>query len=243
MFTNLWAFVSAWYNLPFTVSLAVSALLAGLQWLGLGGDPDAEPDLDAELDGGPDGDADLETDLSAETEPDSLDEPTSGEVDGESAAPGLSLLAFIGIGKAPMMVVLATLFAALGILGWSLNALGAALTGGFPAALLALTGPAALLGSAGLTGQAARWMGRALPPVSTTASSAESLVGRAGTVISPFVDQRYGLVHLRDQGGTLISVFAVAISDEPIKRGDPIVLVRYLAERKCYGVIRSKAAL
>ena len=38
MLANAWSFLSAWYNLPFTILLAVCALLAVLQLIGLGGE-------------------------------------------------------------------------------------------------------------------------------------------------------------------------------------------------------------
>jgi membrane protein implicated in regulation of membrane protease activity len=235
MFTNLGAFVLAWYNLPFSLLLAVCALLATLQLIGLGGD---ESDSDLE------GEADLDQDL--DTEPD-LDSDSAADTDtdaeADSPTPTLSLLAFLGVGKAPLLVVLLILFGTLGILGWSANALVAAIFGNYPAFMLAFTGPLALLVAATFTSRMARWIGKALPPLSTTASLAESLVGRMGTVTSPFVDEKYGLIHLRDSGGTLISVFAISAGGETLKRGESIVLVSYQAARKCYVAMRSKALL
>lgn len=238
MFTNLGTFVSAWYNLPFTILLGLCAVLAGLQLLGLGGDDETDPDLEAETDLDPDleTDTDLESDAEADTE---AEADTDGQAD--TPAPTLSLLAFLGLGKAPLMVVLLILFGTLGLLGWSANALVEASLGSFPAWMLAATGPAALGVAMLVTSRLARWLGKTLPPFSTTASLAESLVGRIGTVTSPFVDEKYGLIHLRDSGGTLMSVFAISASGETLKRGERIVLASYDAERKCYAVARLKS--
>jgi membrane protein implicated in regulation of membrane protease activity len=65
---------------------------------------------------------------------------------------------------------------------------------------------------------------------------AQALVGRRGVVVSPFIDEKYGLVRLRDVGGTLLSVFAIIQSGEPIKRGSEVVLVAYDPTLKRYTV-------
>jgi hypothetical protein len=44
------------------------------------------------------------------------------------------------------------------------------------------------------------------------------------------------MVHLRDQGGTLISVFAVNPTEQTIKRGCEVVLVSYDAAKRHYTV-------
>jgi membrane protein implicated in regulation of membrane protease activity len=87
-----------------------------------------------------------------------------------------------------------------------------------------------------ISSRTARFIGRALPPISTTATRAQALVGRRGVVVSPFIDEKYGLVRLRDVGGTLLSVFAIIQSGEPIKRGSEVVLVAYDPALKRYTV-------
>jgi hypothetical protein len=89
-----------------------------------------------------------------------------------------------------------------------------------------------------ITSRITRLIGRALPPLSTTATRAQALVGRPGTVISPFVDGRYGMVHLRDDGGTLISLFAITEDEQPIARGTPVILLSYNAAQRLYLVTR-----
>jgi hypothetical protein len=89
-----------------------------------------------------------------------------------------------------------------------------------------------------LTSRITRFIGRALPPVSTTATRAQAFVGKPGTVTSPFVDDRYGMVHLRDDGGTLISIFATTEDEKPIARGEEVILLSYDAARRRYLVTR-----
>jgi membrane protein implicated in regulation of membrane protease activity len=149
---------------------------------------------------------------------------------------GLSLLAFIGLGKAPLLVVLLIFFGSIGILGWILNSVVQGVFGNYPDPASLAVMPLSVIGGGLISSRTARFIGRVVPPVSTTATHAQTLVGRRGTVISPFVDEKYGLVHLRDQGGTLINVFAVIPSGEPIKRGAEVVLVSYDPQHKHYTV-------
>ncbi len=159
---------------------------------------------------------------------------------GGSGTPGvLNVLAFIGLGKAPLMVVLLILFGSIGLLGWIINSLLTNAFGGFYPSL-AFIGvlPATIIVGTIISSRTARFIGRALPPISTTATRAQALVGRRGAVISPYVDAKYGMVHLRDEGGTLLNVFAVIKDGEPIKRGSEVALVKYDPVKKVYTVAK-----
>jgi membrane protein implicated in regulation of membrane protease activity len=157
---------------------------------------------------------------------------------GPAHAEGFSLLAFIGVGKTPLMVVLLILFASIGLLGWLLNGIVQGIIGSFPGVLVFATLPVSIVAGTIFTSRVTRFIGQALPPISTTASRAQALVGATGTVISPFVDGKYGMVHLRDQGGTLISAFAVTDEAQPIPRGEQVLLVSYDAAQRRYRVTR-----
>ncbi|MBL8056540.1 MAG: DUF1449 family protein [Anaerolineales bacterium] len=221
MLTQLWGFLTAWYNLPFTALLALGLGLAGAQWLGLAEDADDEVDAEADLAA----DADVDVDGAPEAD---LDEP-----------PAWAGLAHLGVGKAPLLVIGVLFFSLSGGLGWLLNSLVLNVFSHYPSLAVLGTLPLALLAGAGLTAQAARLIGRALPPISTTASRSPALVGQTGRVISPLVDGRYGLVHLRNPGGTLISVFAVTDHADPIRRGETVVLAAYDAQHRRYLVTRA----
>ena len=259
--TNLLSFITAWYNLPFSILLILCVLLGVLQLVGLGGEgSEHDADADTDADAGIDHDADLDHDADIDHDADlghdadldhdlghDLDHDVSHDVDhdmdhggdhgADAGSPGvLSVLAFIGMGKAPLAVVLLTLFGSIGILGWLLNSLALGAFGSYPGIVFAGVLPATLLGGGLISSRITRFIGRALPPISTTATRAQALVGRRGAVTSPFVDAKYGMVRVRDQAGTMISVFAVYTGSEPIKRGSEVVLVSYDAQRRIYTV-------
>ncbi len=142
------------------------------------------------------------------------------------------------------MVVLLILFGSIGVLGWLLNAFIVSLWGGgYPALAFGGVLLVGLVAGGVISSRTALLIARALPPLVTNASRAEALVGRTGTVISPVVDEKYGQVHLRDPGGTLITVFAVTRAEAPIPRGEQVVTVSYEADQKRYLVTRSKQIL
>jgi membrane protein implicated in regulation of membrane protease activity len=235
MLQSIWIFILAWYNLPFTLLLAICLLLGFLQWTGLGGDQDTETGGDM------DGDAGLDHDLDGDVDPDA-EGYADHDVDlhaGSADMPGFSILAYLGLGRAPLLIILLLLLGSVGLLGWLFNSLVTRLLGFYPGLIFGMVLVASLLLGSLISSRIARAIGSALPPVSTTATLAQNLVGRRGTVISPFVDRRYGMVHLRDAAGTLISVFATTWEEPPIRRGEQVVFVQYDAVKRLYEVVRA----
>jgi hypothetical protein len=263
MFQNLWSFLTAWYNLPFTLMLALGAFLAMLQFVGLNhdGDSDADVDADVHLDvhadvhADVDADADLSVDHSIDHDLDhdlghdvdhdvdhDMDHDADHDVDHDVSHGGMpsgfSILAFIGVGKAPLLVVMLIFLMTIGFLGWVFNGIAQGVLGFFPGLMLLGTGIGSVFAGAVITSRITGLIGRALPPISTTATRAQALVGKPGKVTSPFVDNRYGLVHLRDDGGTLISVFVITEDKEPIARGEEVILLSYDTAQRRYLVTR-----
>lgn len=230
MLTETFSMLFSWYNLPFTLMLLMCGVFALLQLIGLGGDGDS--DLDADFDADLDADIDLDFDADAD-----VDADIDADLDADGGFDSLSVLAFLGIGKAPLMVVLVVLLGSMGIIGWTLNTLLEAILGSYPAWGLVVVFPIAFILGGLISSRVARLIGRLLPSINTTATSAAGLVGRRGAVISPRVDSRYGLVRVRDQGGTLISVFAITADDEPIDGKSEVVLVDYDAAKKRYTAV------
>ena len=222
MLNTVLSFIIAWYNLPFSLLLALAAVLAMVQLIGLGGeDSDADHDFDSDADVDAEGEADTDTDSDADSEP------------------AFAWLAQLGFGKAPLLIVLLLLFSFIGATGWLVNGIVLRFFDPYPGGAIALALPLALIVGGASGARVALLIGRALPPISSTASCAKSLVGQTGTVISPFVDQHYGQIHLRNPGGTLISIFAVTRFDEPLRRGEAVVLAAYDDIHKRYVVTRA----
>ena len=244
------SFILAWYNLPFSLMIALCLALAALQLTGMSGEQehDADADADVHVDVHVDADIHMDADIHADVDTDAdldgdldhdvdhnVDQDAEGEGEHEAAHEGsFSVLAFIGAGKAPLMVVLLILFGSIGLLGWLLNGLVSGLFGFFPAVGLLVTLPAALVGGAAVSARLSRWIGQVLPPFSTTAVSEQSLVGRQATVVSPWVDHRSGQVRLRDHAGTLIRVSAVTGDSAVIRRGEEVLLTEWDKEKRVY---------
>ncbi len=235
MLLEFWSFLTAWYNLPFTVLLGLGLVVAALQLIGLGGDDDSDADLHG-------GDVDHDVDVDHGVDHADHDADGDGDQDGDHEGDGegdnFSLLSFIGVGKVPMLVVFLILFVTVGLLGWLLNGVIQSVIGSFPGLLILLTLPVATVSGAVFTSRVTRLIGNLVPPLTTTASRAEALVGMTGTVTSPYVDHVYGQVHLRDLGSTLISVFAITEDGEAIPRGEKVLLVSYDAAGRRFHVTR-----
>ncbi len=236
MLTETLASIFVWYNLPFTLMLLFCGVLTALQLIGLGGDGDADADLDADFDADVDLDADLDADVDLDADAD-LDGDIDADADADGLPDLLSVLAFVGVGKAPLLVVLIILLGSIGILGWTVNSVITAVFPTYPAWAFIVALLIALVGGSLISSRLARLIGRALPSINSTATAATGLVGRRGTVISPRVDGVYGLVRVRDQGGTQINVFAITAEAEPIGSQTEVALVEYDPLKKRYTVV------
>src|SRR5262245_40389472 len=130
MLNELNTFFLSWFNLPYTGLVIVAVLLSLVQLMGLGGEPagEAEADVDADIDSDIDADADADANAEVDAEADAdADAAVSGSVDSPSA---LGVLASLGVGKAPLFVVLPMLLGAVGLLGWLFNAVASSFLGG-----------------------------------------------------------------------------------------------------------------
>jgi membrane protein implicated in regulation of membrane protease activity len=176
-----------------------------------------------------DHDADLDHDLDH-----GIDHPLEG------TPAWLGVLEFLGVGHAPVTMILLVLLGSFGILGWMANWFLLGKIPAYPGWAWVGILIGALLISAWFTSRTARLIGRAIPAFASTATSASQLVARRGWVISSQVDQTYGQVKVRDPGGTLITVFAKVDPDKPaIPRNTEVYLVDYDAAKKVYTVVQS----
>ncbi|MEJ6391684.1 OB-fold-containig protein [Gymnodinialimonas sp. 2305UL16-5] len=192
----------------FSIALLLGLLALELALLAVGGSligdgPDTEIDID--LPGGPDMDFDLEVDF------DGLDvDATEFELElGEDVAvqtPGTAPTgptSWLGLGKMPMLIWLATLLAAFGISGVGLQALAVQVFGNPLPASLAIV-PCGI-GALWFTGRFGAVFARVLPKTETQAVSTRTLNRRRGTITQGTakrgmpaevrVTDRYGNIH------------------------------------------------
>jgi membrane protein implicated in regulation of membrane protease activity len=237
-----WSFLAQPFNWPFLGAIVACLMLSALQFVGLDGDHDAEADagldLDADLDVEADLDLDADTDLDWETD---LDADANADADLDADASfelGTAFLRLLGVGQAPLTMVLLILLAFFGLAGLVLNGVLWRLLDSYPRPALVGVVPVAFVVASLGTGRAAGLLGRLVPPLDTTATGLAQLVGCTGRVTSPRVDDRYGQVRVRDRGGTQITVFAVTRTDDtPILRDSQVLLLHFDPNRRLFIVV------
>ncbi|WP_271439808.1 YqiJ family protein [Pontixanthobacter luteolus] len=165
------------YNMPFAIALGIMALLGVLQVVGIGS---FDADVDLDLDAGPDANA------------------VSG-----SAGIGGAITTLLGLGRVPLLVWLIVFLLLFALIGLSIQAFAADLTGSplysWLAALFSFGA------SVPATSLIVRPLARIIPQDETTAVSLDSLVGRrakitngrsaAGYPARASVRDRHGHVH------------------------------------------------
>jgi membrane protein implicated in regulation of membrane protease activity len=221
------------------------------------GDAGADAHVDADLDGdgipdaadGVDADVDhdltVEHDASAHLEHDAdadRDAPSHahhGAKAAHAAASGKSLggalLAFLGLGKVPLSLVLMVLCFLFGFIGFFANQALADVLPGEQVALASV--PMAAVGAYLLTGSFSSVMAKLLPNEETSAVRRQQLLGLYGTAVFR-VDDASGMVMLRDTTGTRIQVGArTKPGAPPIDRDREVILASYDREHSFYYVV------
>jgi len=202
---SMFGFLLTWYNTPFIAALGCCLVFALLQLIGGFGDQDADLDSDVDID-------------------------ADADVDGGLFEDALSML---GIGRVPLTLVLMVFLGCFGAAGLLLNSVAVNVFGGYPSIALWLVLSGSLFIAVLLTNRISRWLGK-LAPDTTTAISFEQLVGRVGVVVSPSISSTYGRVQVRDNFGSLHTVFAVIAGDEPIRERNEVALIGYDATKRCF---------
>lgn len=145
---------------------------------------------------------------------------------GDVGTDGLDLLAWLGVGIVPLLIVLVTLLALFGMIGLAGQQLAAALSGAPLSPWLAA--PLAFLAALPLTGICARGLARILPQDETTAIGLGSLVGRRAEIVVG--EARRGSparARVRDTfGQTHYVMVEPTVDDERLATGATALLVR-----------------
>ncbi len=217
------------HNVIFVAVFGLGLFFTLMSVLGLGSHGDADVDASADVDVHADVDAHADVDVHADADAD-----VGADVDHHAEAhAGLhdgggilhSVLSFLGVGRAPLSVVITVFCYAFALIGaavsiWLEPRIGSSLV--VPLSLVAAFTCGALVARS-----ASRMIGRFLPTFFTTAQRRLDLVGLSGEVTLP-VTERFGQVFVRDRFGTLHSLNCRTLpGTASISKGTRVVLVKY----------------
>ncbi len=211
---------------------------------------DLHAELDHDVDGGlehdvdADADADVDHDVETTTESGDAEHEVASSSETAVAAPATSahevsiyagLLAWIGLGRAPLSILLMVLLISWGVIGFVTNVLLAPV---MPWPWMAVFGslPTAAAGSLLITRSTVRLVAKWLPTMETYARPTGALVGSSGEALYN-ISERFGIASVRDSRGDLFQVACrVYPGDQPIAKGTQVLLVDYNDGEKCFFV-------
>jgi YqiJ-like protein len=221
----------AWWNLVFLLPGGAGIFLVLLSVLGLGGSHDADHDVPVHHDH----DHDLHHDAP-------LALPPHAGAPGHEAGhepPGLvaGALSLLGVGRAPLTVVLTILCLSFGFVGFALNrALGGLLPLWqlFPVSL-----GTALVGSTLLTGVSARAIGRLVPREESYATPFAALEGQTGKIVL-LLSPTEGYAQVHDRYGNLHEIHCRGLEGAPLRKDQPILVVQAQSDKRLCLVVENE---
>jgi membrane protein implicated in regulation of membrane protease activity len=242
-----WRDLFHWWNAIYSVPLLFALIYLGVSLLlgTLAGDHDAEHDAHAEADAHADVHADAGVDHDAAVDADADHDLEAGHDVAHGAghadahhghphhhggdSPLLDVLAFLGVGRAPLGLVLQIFMVVWGVVGLSIHSMVGA---GSPL-WLALSAPLSLVLSAVATRGLAFAFGKVVRK-ETYALARSEFVGTTGRVVFP-VTAEEGTIHFRDRHGTLHRVRARS-QHERLESGQEVVILGYDPAQNVYQV-------
>ena len=221
--------IVAWWNLIFLLP-ALAALLY-LILLATGTVAGDAGDVDADIDAGVDLDLDMDADV--ETGDFHGIEHAIGDSDSVHPSGMAHVLSLIGIGRAPLSLLLISFSFLWGLVGWLANGFFSTFISS-PAIYVWLSVAVALVVSLLLTRLLANGLHRFLPATETYAISNRQLVGRLANVRYA-VSDRNGTAQLYDDQGRLHEVpVRVLPGEDPIPAQTTVILWRYDAAAEAF---------
>ncbi len=229
--------LSQWWNLifelPFTLGLLYLAIYTLSGWTFGETGADLDHDLDASADASVDADAhlSLEHDAGAEGH-DSEGHDADQDQTGASAL--LAVLGWVGVGKAPLSVVLMVLLLSWGTIGFCVNRiLEHQPVDRSIAAAIGVAGVGSIL----MTRLVSTLVGKYLPTTETYARRRHELLGSLGEALYP-IDATFGMVTGRDDRGERFEVACRTENNQtPVAKGTPVQLVGYSARERMFYVV------
>jgi len=136
-------------------------------------------------------------------------------------------LAFLGIGRVPLSIVLPMFWIIWSFVGFVSNTLLARLIAAQPAYVLVSIVMATVI-AATITGQVARMFARFMPRTQTYGVDREDLVGSVGVAGYPGVSQRFGEARVYDvHNNQHIVACRIRLDGDPVKTGEHVLLIDY----------------
>jgi len=236
----------SWWNLifelPFGLGLLYLAVytLSGWTFGEAGADGAMEHDVDASMDA--DGHVSFEHDVDADTDADTDTGAEGHDTDQDHTGGGSALMAalnFIGVGRAPLSMVLMILMLSWGTIGFCTNRLmdNRPLDQSVPAAIVI-----AGLGSIFITKFVSSLVARFLPTTESYARRRHELLGSLAEALYP-IDAKFGMAVGRDDRGERFEVACRTEADQPIiPKGSPVQLVGYAAKERMFCVVLADKA-
>lgn len=187
-------------NLPYWIFLGMGVLLFLLVIVSGGGEDSLDTDADLDVDVG----ADIDTNVSP------WDIDTNTDANGELSFG--QILGWLGIGKVPIILLLATDFSILGVTGWILNVILGGITGTIPTGFFAgAVSGVSLLISLFVGGLISQPLGKVFASFGEDATG-ERLIGCHGTVCSSLIppegQSKIGQVDVLDLARNLVTINA-----------------------------------
>lgn len=156
------------------------------------------------------------------------------DVDGD-AGPISRALSVLGVGRAPVSVVLITLCFSWGFTGWASNRVLQSL--GFSLDWFSwISVVVAVVLSILFTGKISRLLARIMPTTETSILSAASFVGKRATALYPITETAGAASFVDDNGGQQEVLCRVDSMKGEIPPGSMVVLVRYEEGRQLFFV-------
>ena len=144
----------------------------------------------------------------------------------DAHAEGPDLLAWLGVGQVPLLILLVVFLTVFGLLGLTIQQLAAGVVGGPLSLWIAV--PVAIVAALPLTGLGSRALARIMPRDETTAVSLDSLVGKRGSItIGTARRGSPAQARVRDAFGQVHYVMVEPQNaDHPIGQGEVVLLIR-----------------
>lgn len=198
----------AWYEILFYVPFLIGVVFLLLMGTGMLSDQGADVDHDFDA--------------------------SHQDVDGD-AGPISRALSVLGVGRAPVSVVLVTLCFSWGFFGWASNRILQSL--GFSLDWFGwISVVVAVVLSILFTGKMSRLLARIMPTTETSIQSASSFVGKRATALYPITENSGAASFVDDNGGQQEVLCRVDPTKGEIPPGSKVVLVRYEEGRQLFFV-------